>query len=149
MPIPPEKAHLYPPKKVWAVIRAYILKRAGDACEQCRVPNHVRIERGIDDDEGTYMREDGRVFDANTGTFLRDACRGFFLKDRAYTARPKSTFVVLTIAHLDHDPRNNNETNLKALCQRCHLALDLELHKANAKKTRARKRAKPQQRSTT
>ena len=28
--------------------------------------------------------------------------------------------VVLTIAHLDHDISNNNDTNLRALCQKCH-----------------------------
>lgn len=32
--------------------------------------------------------------------------------------------VVLTVAHLDHDPRNNSEGNLAALCQRCHLNYD-------------------------
>ena len=28
--------------------------------------------------------------------------------------------VVLTIAHLDHDPGNNDAANLRAWCQRCH-----------------------------
>ena len=28
--------------------------------------------------------------------------------------------VVLTVAHLDHDPTNNDDNNLAALCQRCH-----------------------------
>lgn len=32
--------------------------------------------------------------------------------------------VVLTIAHLDQDTHNNDEANLKALCQQCHLAHD-------------------------
>lgn len=32
--------------------------------------------------------------------------------------------VVLTIAHLDQLPENNNPKNLRALCQRCHLAYD-------------------------
>jgi len=36
--------------------------------------------------------------------------------------------VVLTVAHLDHNPSNNNRSNLRALCQRCHLAYDKELH---------------------
>lgn len=51
--------------------------------------------------------------------------------------------VVLTIAHLDHDPTNNGEPgdrpNLKAWCQRCHLTYDAKHHAANAKKTRERK----------
>ncbi len=48
--------------------------------------------------------------------------------------------VVLTIAHLDHDVQNNNDENLKALCQRCHLGLDARQHARNAAITRRRKK---------
>lgn len=133
MPIPPEKAHLYPPRKEWMAIRARILTRAGDACEQCKAPNHVHIARGVDGDAGTYMLQSGDVYDAETGKRLGSA-RGSEYESK----RP--TYVILTVAHLDHNPRNNNDGNLRALCQRCHLAHDLELHKANAAKTRSRKR---------
>lgn len=34
------------------------------------------------------------------------------------------TKVVLTVAHLDRDRRNNRFRNLAALCQRCHLNYD-------------------------
>ena len=33
--------------------------------------------------------------------------------------------VVLTIAHIDQDKNNNEDWNLLALCQRCHLKIDL------------------------
>jgi len=33
---------------------------------------------------------------------------------------------VLTVAHLDHDISNNELSNLRALCQRCHLDYDRE-----------------------
>jgi len=36
----------------------------------------------------------------------------------------KSSRVVLTVAHLDHNESNNDFTNLKALCQKCHFAHD-------------------------
>jgi 5-methylcytosine-specific restriction endonuclease McrA len=36
--------------------------------------------------------------------------------------------VVLTVAHLDSNIKNNSKYNLRGLCQRCHLLLDLELH---------------------
>ena len=36
--------------------------------------------------------------------------------------------MVLTVAHLDHTPENNALTNLKAMCQRCHLRLDSFQH---------------------
>ncbi|XBQ15818.1 MAG: hypothetical protein ABL308_12775 [Oceanicaulis sp.] len=32
--------------------------------------------------------------------------------------------VVLTIAHLDHDPANSHPSNLRAWCQRCHNTYD-------------------------
>jgi hypothetical protein len=43
------------------------------------------------------------------------------------------SFVVLTVAHLDHNKENNDYTNLAALCQRCHLKHDLQQHIANRK----------------
>lgn len=48
--------------------------------------------------------------------------------------------VVLTVGHLDHDPANNDPTNLRAWCQRCHLTYDARLHAINAALTRRRKR---------
>jgi hypothetical protein len=44
--------------------------------------------------------------------------------------------VVLTIAHLDHDKLNNDPSNLRALCQRCHLRHDRELHRRNRQRRR-------------
>ena len=47
--------------------------------------------------------------------------------------------VVLTIAHLDHDPSHNHFDNLKALCQKCHLTYDAKLHAKHAAETRRAK----------
>ena len=33
--------------------------------------------------------------------------------------------VILTVAHIDQDTLNNKDYNLLALCQRCHLKIDL------------------------
>lgn len=44
--------------------------------------------------------------------------------------------VVLTIAHLDHNPANNKLTNLKALCQRCHLKHDEQHHAQSRRETK-------------
>lgn len=41
--------------------------------------------------------------------------------------------VILTVAHLDRDRTNNRFTNLKALCQRCHLNYDRASHIQNRK----------------
>jgi len=48
--------------------------------------------------------------------------------------------VVLTVAHLCHDASCRDETHVKAMCQRCHLAYDRELHSRNASATARRKR---------
>ena len=47
--------------------------------------------------------------------------------------------VVLTTAHLDHDPSNNADENLLAMCQRCHLSHDAEEHRRHAAETRRRR----------
>lgn len=48
--------------------------------------------------------------------------------------------VVLTVAHLDHNPQNCADENLKALCQRCHLRYDAKHHAQNAAETRRKKK---------
>lgn len=49
--------------------------------------------------------------------------------------------VVLTVAHVDHDPTNNAAENLRAWCARCHLAHDAEHHAKNARATRRGRKA--------
>ncbi len=50
--------------------------------------------------------------------------------------------VVLTVAHVhDPDPMNCSDSNLAALCQRCHLNHDRSHHIAKAKRSRRERRA--------
>jgi 5-methylcytosine-specific restriction endonuclease McrA len=134
MPIKPENRGRYPAN--WKEIRARILARAGDCCEQCHVPNGDMIIRGIDKDAGTFQRFDGNgeVYAADDGRLL-GRC-----KASEYCGN-KWTRVVLTIAHMDHVPENCDDSNLKALCQRCHLAYDAEHHAETAKQTRRARKA--------
>lgn len=44
--------------------------------------------------------------------------------------------VVLTTAHLDHTPENCDPSNLRAMCQGCHLHYDREHHAETAYRTR-------------
>jgi hypothetical protein len=44
--------------------------------------------------------------------------------------------VVLTVAHLDHQPENCEESNLMSLCQLHHLRLDKHQHRRNAATSR-------------
>lgn len=47
--------------------------------------------------------------------------------------------VVLTLSHLDHQPEHNDESNLRAWCNRCHLTYDAKHHAKNAAVTRRKK----------
>jgi len=47
--------------------------------------------------------------------------------------------VVLTVHHINFDKMDNSKYNLIALCQRCHLRLDLARHIANRARTRMEK----------
>jgi 5-methylcytosine-specific restriction endonuclease McrA len=134
MPIKPENKARYP--KNWPEIRVLILMRANDRCEQCKVANGDLIVRGIDKDAGTFQRfeGDGEVYAADDGRYLG------LCKASEYCGN-KWTRIVLTIAHLDHVPENVAESNLKALCQRCHLAYDAEHHTETARATRRARKA--------
>jgi len=46
--------------------------------------------------------------------------------------------IILTVAHLDHIPENCNETNLRALCQKCHNTYDINHRKCTRKQTKAK-----------
>lgn len=54
--------------------------------------------------------------------------------------------VVLTVAHLNHDPMDCRDENLKAMCQRCHLRYDAPLHRRHAALTRRRHKIESGQR---
>lgn len=48
--------------------------------------------------------------------------------------------VVITVAHLDHNPANCERENLRALCQRCHFDYDKEDNARKRARTRASRR---------
>jgi len=49
--------------------------------------------------------------------------------------------VVLTVAHLNHIPEDVADSNLRAMCQRCHLTYDAKHHAANVRRTLRARRA--------
>ncbi|MEW6014182.1 MAG: hypothetical protein AB1690_02545 [Candidatus Zixiibacteriota bacterium] len=114
-PIRPEMKPLYPEN--WDIIREVILQRAGNCCEFCGVRNHFIIYR---DRQGkAYYTDPNQRF--NKYSWGRDG------------VRHKNIKVVLTIAHLNHDPRDNRPENLAALCQRCHNRHDVKDRMKNRK----------------
>lgn len=119
------RADRYP--KNWREIAEGIRLRSNNACALCRAPNGTVIERGEGSCVGTYMLEDGQVFDAETGALLG------YARGSEYLGR--FVKVVLTVAHLDHNESNNDPDNLAALCQMHHLRHDAS-DNARRRKTR-------------
>ena len=109
-------------------IRPDILKRANHHCEICKIENYKVVLRGEWGGKEVYQDDDGNIYDASNSE-----CIG---SDYVGEVHPTNKFVkvVLTIAHLDHNVENNNYSNLKALCQRCHNRHDVGFRKANRRK---------------
>ncbi len=101
-------------------------ERAGGCCEDCRAPNGAWIRRS---------KANGYIYEVA----LEDECEDGLWK--------KPVRVVLTVAHVGapkpdgsigdkHDKHDVREENLRALCQRCHLRLDLNDHQTNRRNGR-------------
>lgn len=128
----------YPPN--WKEIRREILNRAYGKCEWCGVANGTLLH--IDGDERIDI---GQIVD-------NELVRGDAMYiDSLAMEGEEITRVVLTIAHLGtdhpdgtpgdkHDKMDCRPENLAALCQKCHLAYDLEDHMRHAAETRRKKR---------
>jgi hypothetical protein len=127
MPIRPENKHKYP----WnwdSISRRIRVERAGNRCETCGVENGAV---GARDKDGAWHDEaaiHGMNNDMGQAAFLL----GF----------PKMIKIVLTVAHLDHNPANcdgmerglpmlpKEKSNLRAWCQKCHNGYDAKTRHA-------------------
>jgi len=98
-----------------------IYERAGNICEWCGVANG---SLGYRNDDGSFVY-----------VFQGQIKPGDILENRKKIIR-----IVLTCAHLDHNPQNCDAANLAALCQRCHLNYDRDQHLQNAARTRYAKK---------
>lgn len=93
--------------KDWKLIREKILGRAGNKCE------------------GIYGEKCGVANHAVVRRYLKQDLSNF-----------KDIKIVLTIAHMDHTPENNDPSNLRALCQRCHNQYDAKFRAQNRMRRR-------------
>jgi|WetSurMetagenome_2_1015567.scaffolds.fasta_scaffold37234_5 hypothetical protein len=95
--------------KNWKLLSKQVRERGGNACELCFVPNGDLVCRG------KY---------------------GYWFHPPSYAGKGelKTRKIVLTVHHINYDTTDNREKNLIALCQRCHLRLDLPFKMANRKK---------------
>lgn len=124
MPIRPENRARYP--KEWPQIRERILKRSHYRCEH---PGCTAAHRELGYwHDGQWTRLPRSLREAGVDKPTTVACSdGTTLK---------IIMIVLTIAHLDHTPEHCDDENLRAWCQRHHLAYDAEHHKRTAYATR-------------
>lgn len=152
MPIRPEWRHLYRGAE-WKAVRARILERAKDCCERCGVPHRETVLRQFGwwtpatPAALAWAGQARKAANAGGVRFLELPWGAADAKGKPFVHRAcfpnmgehRWVRIVLTIAHLNHDPQDNRDENLQALCQWCHLHHDVRFHHANARRTRARK----------
>lgn len=156
MPIKPENRARYPAN--WPEVRAAILIRSEGRCEhrddrmsrctarQYEVGRWVTVDKwrlpvGFErlQQQVPAWRPIGEPH-ASYGAARQAAAEAYY---DAAGEGPKPIVIVLTVAHLDHQPENCDPENLRALCQRHHLAHDHDHHRANAQATRRAKSGTP------
>jgi hypothetical protein len=111
--------------KHWKRIRVMIRARAGDRCEVCDIANGALIPKRNPPPLQDLL---GEIIDVRERNLFGEV------------VIPRKKRVVLSVAHLDHTPENCDPANLKAMCQRCHLAYDAKYHQQESLKTNAEKR---------
>lgn len=124
MPIRKDLKHLYP--KHWKQLSQQLKEQAGWCCQACGVPQYA-IAYWQDGQyhliKGSYYY-DQLEYTSNYKTAL--AAKKHLSEWCDYPQ--KLIVVVLTTAHLDHDPTNNTPENLRVLCAHCHLKHDQAHH---------------------
>ena len=128
MPIHPDLRYLYPPN--WRELANQIkFERAVDRCEWCGREHGVTV----------LVIGEGGWLDPETGEEYDE--RGRLLGWRRPSDWPARRFVttILSCAHLDQNPANNDPANLASLCPRCHLRHDRQQHVQSAYRNRRKR----------
>lgn len=97
----------------WKWLSRQVIADAGNKCELCYAPNHEYIVRL----DKKHTHPWGPI------------------KERILLTGEKPVKIILTVHHIDGDKQNSKKQNLIALCQRCHLRLDLLKHMRNRKRS--------------
>lgn len=106
----------------WQRIREKVLARANHRCENCGVRDRYFVAKDVDTREWfSYSDEGDEAVDAMR---IVDELGGQLVQ------------IILTIAHVNHDPHDNDLLNLKAWCQRCHNRHDAK-HRGRNRRRRA------------
>lgn len=131
MPIRHENKARYPAD--WKAISKRIRDKAGNRCEQCGVENGRMIYRGSHEMMPAWRYADDPVFVSSRSPFDGSDLPGTSWDDFD-KRKGDAVRVVLTVAHLNHTPEDCADENLRAWCQRCHLAYDMPMRRAGTAK---------------
>ncbi len=101
-------------------IRPEILERAEYCCENCGIRDREFICRS------TRNKARYEILAIN------EQYHSFASSYKSRWSKP--IYIVLTISHTDHDIKNNDYSNLRALCQRCHFWHDKDHHAETRKR---------------
>jgi hypothetical protein len=118
MPIRPENKARYP--KDWPAISARTRERAGQRCEECGVENYALGGRLPD---GRWLKAQPTGDDGLRLTWPQPGEHAWCGSGDG-ARRLRVVRIILTVAHLDHQPENCEPENLRAWCQRCHNRYD-------------------------
>lgn len=144
MPIKPENKALYPAD--WKAISLAAKERAGWRCQH---PGCVARQYSV----GCWHKPGGGEWQWLAHWGDNDNPRTYaearqIAADESFTrfgdgpvpaGEQPIIVIVLTVAHLNHDPTDCRPENLAAMCQRHHLAYDHDHHRVNAQATRRAK----------
>jgi hypothetical protein len=120
--------------------RMRALARAKRRCERCRKPDRAVIETvsgKLDGEPVMVWRRRGTVYDpwhCRDGSITTDR----YVRSLGFESR--IIRVVISVTHRNHRPGDDEDDNLVALCQWCHLNYDRLQHAAtrSERKDRAR-----------
>jgi hypothetical protein len=119
VPIRPENKLRYPPD--WPAISAAIRQRARNVCEDCKVPNY---ELGGRLEGGHWCKAQPTGTCAKGLSWPQPGEYSWCDGKHGAAVMLRIVRIVLTVAHLNHQPEDCRPENLKCLCQRCHNRLD-------------------------
>jgi len=126
MPIKEENKKRYP--KNWKQISERIrFERAGNKCEVCGIANGLVIKR----------TKDGYRLPCQTDWDMIHSRIKYSHSNMTESLKYHGfTKIVLTVAHLDHQPENCEDDNLKAMCQKCHNNYDRQHRNQTVRQSR-------------
>ena len=141
MPIRPEEKQKYPAN--WERISNLIrFDRAKGCCEECGIKHGLIIRR--------LTGDKWRIINMHERACVDGAMRNYSLTEPLALKKLGYVKIVLTTAHLDHDPTNNDgmdqggpilpkeRSNLRAWCQKCHNSYDATHRRAGIEERAAR-----------